>query len=414
MQTTDLGPQYAELASRYGTPLWLYDAQVIRDRVAECKGFDRIRYAQKANPNLAILRLLRSLGATVDAVSSGELARAKAAGFQLHADAHDVVYTADILARDALSLVVQHRVAVNCGSIDMLDQLGEVSAGHPVWLRINPGFGHGHSKKTATGGESSKHGIWFEQLRSAKTAIERNRHQLVGLHIHIGSGADEEHLVAACDAMVHAVRVLDIPVSAISAGGGMRVPYEVGELNADMRRLCASWTAAVEDIAQFTGHRPVLEVEPGRFLVAQAGVLIAEVRAVKFSGAQRFCLVDASMADLLRPALYGSYHRLTLLGSEGESTEHRPWSSVVVGGCLCESGDVFFQDAAGTLLPRDMPEPRVGDWVVIHDVGAYGSAMSSNYNSRPLAAELILNKGKVQIARHRQPLDDLLRLETTH
>lgn len=411
MQTTASGALYAALADRYGTPLWAYDAQVIREQVAKCSGFDRVRYAQKANPNLSVLRLLRSLGTTVDAVSAGELVRAQAAGFNLHADAHEVVYTADILARDALSLVVQHRVAVNCGSIDMLDQLGAVSAGHPVWLRINPGFGHGHSRKTATGGETSKHGIWYGQLPAAKAAIERNRHRLVGLHVHIGSGADDEHLVAACDAMVDAVRELATPIPAISAGGGMRVPYREGESDANMARLGASWTAAIDDIAEITGHRPVLEVEPGRFLIAQAGVLICEVRAVKLSGAQHFCLVDASMADLLRPALYGSHHRVTLLGPAGESTEHRQRSSVVVGGCLCESGDVFFQDAAGALLPRVMPEPRVGDWVVIHDVGAYGAAMSSNYNSRPLAAELLLDGGTVSVARRRQPLDDLIRLE---
>lgn len=411
MQTTVPGARYAALAHQYGTPLWAYDAQVIRGQMTKCIGFDRVRYAQKANPNLSVLRLLRSLGTVVDAVSAGELVRAQAAGFNLHADAHEVVLTADILARDALALVVQHRIAVNCGSTDMLHQLGAASAGHPVWLRINPGFGHGHSRKTATGGETSKHGIWYGQLHAAKAAIERHRHQLAGLHIHIGSGADEEHLVAACDAMVGAVRDLAMAIPAISAGGGMRVPYQVTESDADMQRLRARWTEAVDEIAAMTGQRPVLELEPGRFLVAQAGVLICEVRAVKFSGAQRFCLVDASMADLLRPALYGSHHRVTLLGPAGESTENRQRSSVVLGGCLCESGDVFFQDAAGGLLPRDMPEPRVGDWVVIHDVGAYGAAMSSYYNSRPLATELMLDGETVQVARRRQPLDDLIRLE---
>ena len=151
------------LARQHGTPLWVYDAATIRQRIAELRAFDTVRYAQKANSNLSLLKLMREQGAAVDAVSRGEIERALAAGYTADpmpgSTASAMVFTADLLDAETLATVVRHRVPVNAGSIDMLHQLGAASPGHAVWLRINPGFGHGHSNKTNTGGEHSKHGI---------------------------------------------------------------------------------------------------------------------------------------------------------------------------------------------------------------------------------------------------------------
>ena len=146
------------LARQYGTPLWVYDAATIRARIAALKSFDTIRFAQKACSNTHILRLMREQGVKVDSVSRGEVLRAIAAGFTPGGE--DIVFTADLMDHETLATVVEHKVPVNAGSIDMLRQLGALSKGHKVWLRINPGFGHGHSNKTNTGGEHSKHGIW--------------------------------------------------------------------------------------------------------------------------------------------------------------------------------------------------------------------------------------------------------------
>ena len=180
------------LAGEYGTPLWVYDASAIRRRIAQLSAFDVVRYAQKACSNIHVLDEMRKAGVRVDAVSLGEIERAKRAGFAVGniSGTADVVFTADLLDRATLDRVVADGIEVNAGSIDMLRQLGERSPGHRVWLRLNPGFGHGHSNKTNTGGESSKHGIWFEQLQDAMALVRRHALTLVGLHMHIGSGVD--------------------------------------------------------------------------------------------------------------------------------------------------------------------------------------------------------------------------------
>ena len=179
MQTPDTS-RLAGLAARYGTPLWTYDAATIRQRIAELAAFDTIRFAQKACSNTHILRLMREQGVKVDAVSRGEILRALAAGYDAQGEPSGIVFTADLIDRDTLALVVEHNIPVNAGSIDMLHQLGAAHPGHRVWLRINPGFGHGHSNKTNTGGEHSKHGIWHSDLPAALAVIRQHGLQLVG------------------------------------------------------------------------------------------------------------------------------------------------------------------------------------------------------------------------------------------
>src|SRR6195952_2742691 len=212
------------LAKTHGTPLWVYDAASIRSRIAELRAFDTIRYAQKANSNLHVLRLMRAQGVAVDAVSLGEIERALAAGYE----PAKIVLTADVIDAATLAKIVALKIPVNAGSIDMLDQIGAVSPGHRVWLRINPGFGHGHSNKTNTGGEHSKHGIWHADLPAALAAVRARGLRLVGLHMHIGSGVDYAHLQQVSDAMISLIeRVvgnIDAPIEAISAGGGLSIP----------------------------------------------------------------------------------------------------------------------------------------------------------------------------------------------
>src|SRR6478735_8163390 len=162
-----------QIAQEYGTPCWIYDAETIRKQIARLKRFDVIRYAQKANSNVHLLRLMRAQGVMVDAVSRGEIERALEAGYPVEGQPSPIVFTADVLDRPTLKRVAELKVPVNAGSPQMLEQLGAVSPGHPVWLRINPGFGHGHSRKTNTGGESSKHGIWHENLGEALARVDR-------------------------------------------------------------------------------------------------------------------------------------------------------------------------------------------------------------------------------------------------
>ncbi len=402
-------PQITAIADQFGTPCWIYDAAVIRERIEQLKAFDVIRFAQKACSNTHILRLMREAGAAVDSVSLGELERAIAAGFKVD-DAHSgIVFTADLLDRATLARVVEMKVPVNAGSPQMLEQLGQVSPGHRVWLRINPGFGHGHSQKTNTGGEHSKHGIWHEHLDDALALIDRYQLKLVGLHMHIGSGVDYSHLQEVCAAMVALVKRAGRDIEAISAGGGLSIPYRTGGERINTAHYFGLWDAARKQIEAHLGHKITLEIEPGRFLVAESGKLVAEVRAKKDAGRNHFVLVDAGFNDLMRPAMYGSFHGVTLVrAGEVVDRDKRPTE---LARPLCEAADVFTQIEGGEVAPRDLPAAEVGDLAVFHDTGAYGASMSSNYNSRPLIPEVLVDGDAVKLIRRRQTITELLALE---
>ncbi|EEP89747.1 diaminopimelate decarboxylase [Yersinia kristensenii] len=399
------------LPERFGCPVWAYDGEVITQKINQLRHFDVIRFAQKACSNIHILRLMREQGVKVDSVSLGEIERALQAGFLPGQEPAEIVFTADLLDHATLLRVTELNIPVNAGSIDMLDQLGQHAPGHPVWLRVNPGFGHGHSQKTNTGGENSKHGIWHEDLTQAIEKIQQYGLTLVGIHMHIGSGVDYQHLEQVCDAMVQQVIALGQDISAISAGGGLSIPYQFGDDEIDTEHYYGLWNRAREKIAAYLGHAVSLEIEPGRFLVAESGVLIAQVRAVKNMGSRHYVLVDAGFNDLMRPAMYGSYHHISLLPADGRLLAGEPLIDTVVAGPLCESGDVFTQEAGGGLETRALPAAKIGDYLVFHDTGAYGASMSSNYNSRPLLPEVLFEQGQPRLIRRRQTIEELIALE---
>ena len=399
------------LAEKFGTPLWVYDAQTIRDRINDLRQFDTIRFAQKACSNINILKLMREQGVQVDAVSRGEILRALAAGYSCLGNEEAIVFTADLIDEATLATVVEHAIAVNAGSIDMLEQLGAIAPGHKVWLRINPGFGHGHSKKTNTGGEHSKHGIWHTDLGAALSVVSKHNLQLIGLHMHIGSGVDYEHLASVSNAMldlVQQVKDAKMTLSALSAGGGLSVPYTADEPQLDTRHYFSLWDAARQKAEQTLGNKLRLEIEPGRYLVAESGCLLSEVRATKAVGSNYFVLLDAGFNELMRPSMYGSYHGIELLEADASG---RPLQASVVAGPLCEAGDVFTQAEDGTVLYRMIPQCAVGDLIAIRDTGAYGASMSSNYNTRPLIAEVLIEGSDDVLIRRRQRVEELLALE---
>ena len=399
------------LPAQYGGPVWVYDAQIIRAQIDRLRQFDVIRFAQKACSNIHILRLMREQGVKVDSVSLGEIERALVAGYDPKADSDAIVFTADVIDDATLARVHELQIPVNAGSVDMLEQLGQVSPGHRVWLRVNPGFGHGHSQKTNTGGENSKHGIWYADMPAALEVLQRYNLKLVGIHMHIGSGVDYGHLEQVCGAMVRQVVDFGQDLEAISAGGGLSIPYREGEEAIDTDHYYGLWSAARDQIAAHLGHAVKLEIEPGRFLVAEAGVLVSQVRSVKEMGSRHFVLIDAGFNDLMRPSMYGSYHHITALAADGRDLTQAPRVETVVAGPLCESGDVFTQQEGGKVETRALPEVKPGDYLVLHDTGAYGASMSSNYNSRPLLPEVLFDNGKARLIRRRQTIQELLALE---
>ncbi len=417
--STFAGQSLHELADQFGTPCYVYDAEKILNQIEKLSPFDTIRYAQKACSNIAILDLVRRAGVKVDAVSAGEILRALAAGFQASPSDHepgahpDIVFTADLFDRESLELVIEHDLIVNCGSINMIDQYGErcqqLGRNRGITLRINPGFGHGHSQKVNTGGEGSKHGIWHTEIAECRERAEKYDLTINGIHMHIGSGTDMQHLSQVCDALEQAALDAGDSVTTISAGGGLSTPYRGNEEPVDIAGYYQLWNATRERLAEKFGHSVELEIEPGRFLAAEAGILLTEVRAVKYMGSMPYCLVDAGFNNLARPAMYGAYHPVSLCPADDQPREIGEY---VIAGPLCESGDIFTQTEGGFVAKHPLPEPKVGDRLVIGCAGAYGYTMASNYNSKPLVAEVLVQKGKVDLIRERQSLSSLFADET--
>jgi diaminopimelate decarboxylase len=426
LRQTIAGASVKHLAETFGTPLYVYDAEMIRRRCRDLAAWDTVRFAQKACSNLAVLNLVRQEGVMVDAVSTGEIQRALAAGYAPHADrtaaadglppVHPIVYTADIFDRESLDAVARLGIHVNCGSSDMIEQLAERVPGANITLRVNPGFGHGHSQKTNTGGEGSKHGIWHEEIPEVLRRAEWAGLAVSGLHMHIGSGTDLAHLAEVAGALERVALEIGRSLTTISAGGGLPVPYKPGEEHADLSGYFTLWDATRKTLEDRFGHRIRLEIEPGRYLTAEAGYLITEVRAVKHQGTRKYVLVDAGFNTLARPVLYGSYHPMSLCRAAGDSSPDASGTpeteEVAVGGPLCESGDIFTQADGGFVATRPLPRAAVGDYLVIEIAGAYGFVMASNYNSKPLPAEVLVEASQPRLVRTRQTADDLIRGET--
>ncbi|MDR2581832.1 MAG: diaminopimelate decarboxylase [Fibromonadaceae bacterium] len=394
------------VVEQFGSPLWFYDFEVIKKRIGDLRSFDIVRYAQKAAPNVNLLSRMRHLGLAVDAVSAGEIVRALKAGFA----PSQIKYTADIFDKEALVLVKEHSIPVNIGSSDMLAQLHEAGIEVPLTIRVNPGFGHGHSQKVNTGGEFSKHGVWHGELEVLAQNAERLGFTIECLHTHIGSGSDFAHLSRVVSAMEGLVPAACKNLNTISVGGGLPVSYKRGKQNnMNLGKYYDMWDNARKRISESIGHNIQLEVEPGRYLVAESCVLAAEIRAVKKMGKNLFYLVDAGFTDLIRPAFYGAYHHISIISRTNKELGKEV--DAIVAGPLCESGDVFTQEEGGTVVSRKLPLAQVGDLLVIHDAGAYGSTMSSNYNSRLLAPEILWENETFIPIRKRQTFEQMLENE---
>jgi diaminopimelate decarboxylase len=233
---------------------------------------------------------------------------------------------------------------------------------------------------------------------------------VTGLHMHIGSGTDLEHLSEVCEAMERVARQVGRTLRSISAGGGLPVPYQAGESYVDLEKYFQLWDATRNRLSESFGHRLSLEIEPGRYLTAESGYLIAEVRSIKTAGENLFVLLDAGFNDLARPVMYGAHHPISVCGRTGDASQ-REQVDAVIGGPLCESGDIFTQREGGFVDSRRLPMPQVGDFVVLENAGAYGFVMSSNYNSKRRAAEVMIENGQAKLIRERESFDDLIRGE---
>ncbi|MFN8523533.1 MAG: diaminopimelate decarboxylase [Chloroflexota bacterium] len=410
------------IAARVGTPFWLYDDGILRQRMqalaqlTEGSGL-QARYAVKANPARKVLDAARDAGLWIDAVSGNEILRAKRAGFAMGNEPPVVMYTADVFRDNALSAVVGEGVLPNVGSLGMIRQLRERGYRGPIAARINPGFGHGHVQACDTGGPSSKHGIWFEDVAQLKAQAADAGYPIVSLHAHVGTGPQIREFDANMRRLVNLFGELmgDFPQArAVNLGGGIPHPYRPSAEAYDLAWYRPILSEAAAYLTNTTGRDVRVEIEPGRYPVAGMAILVARVHDVKATRTNekgpgnQFIMVDAGFNDLIRPAMYGSYHHISIVGT-GAS---RPAEPFVVAGPLCESGDVFTRDDQELLDPRPLPRPDVGDLLVLHDAGAYGTAMSSNYVSLGRAPQVLWSNGSARLVSRRETLDDIVRLET--
>ncbi|HET7208043.1 MAG TPA: diaminopimelate decarboxylase [Terriglobales bacterium] len=395
-----------EIAKKYGTPLYVYSASGIRQRL---RTFDHafrgvphtVCYSVKANSNLSILRLLGKSGCGFDVVSGGELERVLAVD---RAYAARVVFSGVGKTADELRLALKHGILLfNVESESELSRLAEfaqqLNRTATIALRVNPDVHVRTHPYISTGLHEHKFGIPIADARKLYAGVRKVRHlKVAGVSLHIGSQiTSPEPFAAAISKAAELIRQLRgdghrIPY--LDAGGGLGVPYENSDAE-DFREYAQKYADAI--IGELRGLKVHLLLEPGRVIVAPAGALLTSVLYRKQNDGRRFLVVDAGMTELLRPALYGAYHEIAPVRPRHNS----PASKFDVVGPVCESGDFFARN-------RELPECSEVDLLAILDAGAYGMVLSSNYNTRPRAAEVLVDGHSVRLIRRRESVADLI------
>jgi len=398
--------QAAEVRARFGTPSYVYSRSILAAAARQALAFPApygftLRYAMKANPSLGVLSVFRSLGLHIDASSDFEVERAMRAGF-----APEQIQLTSQMPSRRLAEFVTRGMLYNACSLHQLEQFGKAAPGGSVSVRINPGLGSGSTKRTNTGGPAASFGIWHTYLPDVKAIAERDNVRITRLHTHIGSGSDPE----VWKRVTH--MSLDIAgelpnVASINLGGGFKVGRMPDESSTDLQDIGLHVRRELEAFRERTGRALHLEVEPGTYLVARAGAIVATCVDVVDTGKDGyvFAKLDTGMPEVTRPSLYGAQHPIDVLATGRDEVD-----VVFVGPC-CESGDIL-TPAPGdpeALAPRRVPRPHIGDVVIVGGAGAYCAGMATiNYNSYPQAPEVMLEAdGTFRVLRRRQLLEQV-------
>lgn len=402
--------QVLEIRKAFGSPVFVYDQKTLEKQADSVLNFPNAfgltaRYAMKALPNVAVIRVLSQRGLHIDASSGYEAERAMRAGVP----AEHIQLTAQQMP-DNLQELIEKGVIFNACSLNQLRRFGELFPGHTLSVRINPGLGSGHSNRTNVGGPASSFGIWHEHMDEVNQICANNNLKITTMHTHIGSGSDPEVWERV------ALMSLDICVGfpdtqTLSLGGGYKVGRMKDEVSTDLQVIGSHVVEAFQMTAGKTGRELRLEVEPGTYLVANAGAIVTTAMDVVDTGKEGYTFIktDSGMTENIRPSMYGAQHPIVVVPADGGSRGVRDY--LVVGHC-CESGDVLTPGSGDPegLLPRTLTETKVGDAVVIGGAGAYCAGMASkNYNSFPEAAEVLIDReGNAHLVRKRQTLDQIL------
>ncbi|MEO6830714.1 MAG: diaminopimelate decarboxylase [Chitinophagaceae bacterium] len=392
--------QLLQLAKDYGTPLYVYDADVISKQyqkleAAFTKHPTRFFYACKALSNLHILRYLRSLGAGLDCVSINEVKLGIHAGFE----PKQILYTPNCVAFSEILEAKELGVHINIDNISILEQFGNHFGGsYPICIRINPHIEAGGNYKISTGHIDSKFGISIHQLRHMERIVTRTGLHVQGLHMHTGSEIKD------VDVFIRGLQVLldiavDFPqLDFVDLGSGFKVPYQEGDSATDVAQLGIEVAAAFDKFSEEYTRPLEVWFEPGKYLVSDSGTFLVSVNVVKQTTATVFAGVDSGFNHLIRPMFYDAYHHITNISNPNGAER-----IYTVVGNICET-DTFAWD-------RVLHEVREGDVLAFHNAGAYGFEMSSHFNSRLRPAEVMIENGKAKLIRRRETFEDLLAMQ---
>ncbi len=399
------GCSVKDLAQKYDTPLYVVSEKRIRDNYNRIHDalirnykYVRVYYAAKANSNLTVLKILQSQGAYLDTVSPGEVFMGLISGYTQDR----IMFTGTSVRNDELKMLADANVTVNIDSQSELDRLLKVAVPQIVSVRVNPEIGAGHHSHCITAGHDSKFGLCEEEVIQAYAIAKRARVERFGIQMHIGSGIleVEPYTLAVEKLLSIAKRVHDevgVDFEFIDIGGGFGVPYKPEDKDFDLSEFANKVVAPFKTkVAEYGLGKPFLCIEPGRYLVCDASILLTTVNTVKVTPSKKFVGVDAGFNTLIRPTMYGSYHPILVANKLGAADKE----TYDVVGPICESGDALAKD-------RMLPVIEEGDLLAVLNAGAYGFSMSSQYNARPKAAEVLIRQGKSFVIREREKLDNL-------
>ncbi len=390
--------QLIDLAERFGTPLYVYHAEKIKEQYEKLtSGFSAVDakffFACKALTNINILKYISSLGCGIDCSSINEVKLALHAGVP----SEKILYTSNGISFEEIEQAVQSGVHVNIDSLSNLEKFGKkFKNSYPVGVRLRPNILAGGNLKISTGHEKSKFGIPIDQLDLLKAIVDKYNIKIKTLHIHTGSDIKD------ADVFVHGIKVLSDLVAyfpeleVIDLGGGFKVPYEPDDEETDIALIADKLKKYLEAHLFKNGKTYQLWFEPGKYLVSQCGYLITKVNVIKDNGVQIFAGVDSGLNHLIRPMMYDAYHHIVNISNP--NAEEKVYT---VTGYICET-DTFASD-------RLLHQVREGDYLVFYNAGAYGFEMSSNYNSRYKPAEVLVKDGEAFLIRKRDQFQDLLR-----
>ncbi len=391
------GVSVLELCKEFGTPLYVYDAAVIErqyNRLKNAFGKTKIdiHYACKALNNINILKLIKNLGGSLDTVSIQEVQLGLKAGFS----AKDIMYTPNCVNIDEINRAVEFGVNINIDNLSILEQFGNLYKDkYPVCVRINPHIMAGGNQKISTGHIDSKFGISIYQLRHLERVVKSTNLKVTGLHMHTGSDIlDADVFLRGADILFEAANSFK-DLEYLDFGSGFKVKYHEQDNTTNIEDLGAKISERFQEFCKNYGRDLTLVFEPGKYLVSESGFLFVRTNVIKQTTATVFAGVDSGQNHLIRPMMYDAYHHISNV-SNPNGIER----IYTVVGYICET-DTFGWD-------RKLNEVREGDVLVLHNAGAYGYTMSSNYNSRYRPAEVLIHKGKAKLIRRRETLDDLL------